>query len=98
MANVVAALANLRGATKFLKRGLKFDNKYGDVMMIKHDGSTTATVTSSTLKRIEEAHFADCEGTKLSPTVTGYGTNSLAVGALPNDTLDIVVLLKGSLV
>jgi hypothetical protein len=94
MANVVSMLV----PTSAIARGrkLRIDNYDLDIAVINHDSSTTATIISTLLKRIISAQFFNWSGTVLTPTVTGYGTNTLTVSVLPADNKGITVLLKGS--
>ena len=93
MANVSNTLVPTSAFKK--GRGLRVDNNDLEIAVINHDGSTTAAVVGTRLRRIRVAQFFNWDGTVLTPTVTGYGTKTLAVSVLPADLKGITVLLKG---
>jgi hypothetical protein len=93
MANVVNILVPTSAIRK--GRGLRIDNVDLEIAVINHDGSTTATITAVRLRRIRVAQFFNWDGTVLTPTVTGFGSKTLTVTALPADVKGITVLLKG---
>lgn len=94
MANVVSFIDPARPFVN--GRGLRIDNQDLELAVIKHDGSTNATITSTKLRRIASALFVDEDGAVVTPTVAGYGTKTLTITNLPADNKGITVLLKGS--
>lgn len=94
MANAATIITLPRSFSK--GRGFQIDNQEGDIAVVNKDASTTVTVTSGKLKRILSAIVFDANGTQINATITGYGTNAIALSALGTDTLDLVVLMKGS--